>query len=546
MNTAGHEIVRSLENHDVKRVYVVPGESFLDVLDGLHDSKINTVVCRQEGGAGFMALAEGRLGDVPGVAMVTRGPGAANALIAIHTAYQDATAMVLFVGLVPIRDRYRESFQEFHLEGWFGSTTKRVMILEDPNRAAETVNEAMHVAASGRPGPVVVGVPEDILQGLTSCEPSAPRALSAPAPSAAHMNQVREMFTAAAKPLLIVGGDGWHGRTGRQLADFALRNQIPVMTDWRAYDAVPHDHPAYAGWLGYGRSASAAKILADADLLVFVGCVRSDVMSEGFTCGQHTPTVVFSPDSVLLQHSGRVDCQILSTPRDTAAALADMPSCEGNRTSNWFEDARRNQREFSSPKPDKPRFGVDLGEAMGILDEVLPKERVLTFGAGNATIWAHRYISHDVPNSLVGARNGAMGLAVPAAVTASLMFPERRAVAVCGDGDFLMNGQEITVAAAQGSRPLFLVIDNSQYGTIVQHQQRQYPGRASGTNLHNPDFAMWMRGLGHFGARVESTDEFASQLQVALEHDGPALLHLIVDPEQLEPVPFTHEPKDCP
>lgn len=535
--SAGHLMVKTLEAHGVERVYVVPGESFLDILDGLYESKIDTVVCRQEGGAGFMALAEGRLGTTPGVAMVTRGPGAANAMIALHTAYQDATAMVLIVGLVPIRDRYRESFQEFHLEGWFGSTTKRVLVLEDPDRAGETIAEAMHVAASGRPGPVVIGVPEDILQETTSAAITEPRALPQPAASEADLQQLQQLLADAERPLIIAGGDGWHGDTGKRLADFAAKNHIPVMADWRAYDAVPHNHPAYAGWLGYGRSPNSPEALANADALLFIGCVRSDVLSEGFTAGGQARTAIMTADTALLQHSGRVDLFILSTPAGAVTALETIAECAGTRGSGWLETARANQEEFATAKPDDAASGVDLGVAMRELEAALPAERVLTFGAGNATLWAHRYISHQLPNSLVGARNGAMGLAVPAAVAASLKFPDRRAVAVCGDGDFLMNGQEITTAAAQGTKPLFIVIDNGRYGTIVQHQEREYPGRPSGTALHNPDFSLWMQGLGHYGALVETTDDFAPQLHAALEHDGPALLHLVVDPERLEPTP---------
>lgn len=535
MQSAGHLMVRTLEAHGVNRVYVVPGESFLDILDGLHDSPINTVVCRQEGGAGFMALAEGRLGRTPGVAMVTRGPGAANAMIALHTAYQDATAMVLFVGLIPIRDRYRESFQEFHLEGWFGSTTKRVLVLEDPDRAGETVSEAMHVAASGRPGPVVVGVPEDILRELTNQPVPTVRPLPASVPSTAEIDQLAEILAAAERPLIIAGSDGWHEGTGTALADFAAANNIPVMADWRAYDAIPHNHEAYAGWLGYGRADSAAEVLNNADALLFVGCVRSDVMSEGYTVGHDATTVVISPDAALLQHSGRVDLHILSTPEQAVAAIAGRTDCGGQRTNQWRTGAREAQVKFATPQPDHPARGVDMGVAMRELEAQLSTDRVMTFGAGNATIWAHRYVTHKHHNSLVGARNGAMGLAVPAAVAASLMFPERQAVAVCGDGDFLMNGQEITVAAAQGTNPLFIVVDNGRYGTIVQHQDAHYPGRTSGTDLHNPDFGMWMQGLGHFGAKVERTEDVAEQLRAALAYDGPALLHLVVDPETLSP-----------
>ena len=543
--SAGHLIVRTLEAHGVEQVFAVPGESYLDVLDGLHDSSIETVVCRHEGGAGFMALAAGRLTGRPGVAMVTRGPGAANAMIAIHTAWQDATALVLFVGLVPVADRERDAFQEFSLSGWFGSTAKRVLTIDDPDRAGALVDEAFRIASSGRPGPVVVGLPEDLLQRATSATVAAPTAPATPTPAAQDLEVLGARLAAAERPAFVVGGDGWQGGAGGPIAAFAEAAGVPVFTDWRAYDAIPHDAASWAGWLGYGRADSVASAYAEADLLVFVGCTRSDVLSDGYTRGFEADTVLVLADPNAATHAGRIDQQILATPETFAAALAglDPASARGDRGDSWMRGRVHVQQQFARHRADEEvagstapaREGVDLGTALGLLDDRLDGDAILTYGAGNATIWAHRFVRHLRPASLVGARNGAMGLAVPAAVAASIVFPERRAVAVCGDGDFLMNGQELATAFAHGGAPLVIVVDNGIYGTIVQHQEREYPGRPSGTTMVNPNFANWMRSFGGHGEHVTRTDDFAAALDRALAADGPALIHVVIDATVMPP-----------
>lgn len=539
--SAGHLIVRTLEAHGVERVYAVPGESYLDVLDGLYDSEIDTIVCRQEGGAGFMALAEGRLTGRPGIAMVTRGPGAANAMIAVHTAWQDATALVLFVGLVPVADREREAFQEFSLNGWFGSTAKRVLTIDDADRAGELVGKAMRIAASGRPGPVVVGLPEDVLVRATDADVAPVLGQAKPAPDIGGLEELTSRFADAARPAIVVGGDGWERGSGAALLDFAERAGIPVFADWRAYDAVPHRGVAWAGWLGYGRADAVVAGYADADLLIFVGCGRSDVLSDGFTRGMDTETVVVLPDPDARVHAGRLDQHLIATPATFAEALdrTDVADARGSRDDGWMRACAERQRNVAAHRPDRSPdsepLGVDLGVAFGLLDDRLAGEATLTYGAGNATIWPHRFVRHLRPASLVGARNGAMGLAVPAAVAAALVQPHRRVVAVCGDGDFLMNGQELATAFAHAASPLVIVVDNGVYGTIVQHQQRHYPGRPSGTGMTNPDFAAWMHSFGGFGERVDRTEDFEAALDRALAAEGPALLHLMVDASVMPP-----------
>ncbi|WP_210603761.1 thiamine pyrophosphate-dependent enzyme [Brevibacterium oceani] len=592
--SAGHLIVDTLETAGIERVYAVPGESYLDVLDGLYDSSVETVVCRQEGGAGFMALAESRLTGRPGIATVTRGPGAANAMISLHTAWQDATALVLFVGLVPISDRSRESFQEFGLSDWFSSTAKRVLTIDDEHRAGELTAEALRIASSGRPGPVVVGLPEDVLVRLTEAPTPTIAEAAPPTPATAELESLTARIAAATHPAFVLGGDGWHSGCGADLARWAASAGIPIFCDWRAYDALPHSSPAWAGWLGYGRADAVAAGFAEADQLVFVGCTRSDVASDGYTIGFDAETVLVTGDPEARQHAGRIDQQILASPHTFAEALisVDAGSVRGARTDAWMAERAAIQSRFAAHRPDaeagagattesgthpdSTRPGVDLGVAFGILDDRLGGDAILTYGAGNATIWGHRFLRHNAPARLVGARNGAMGLAVPGAVAASLAFPERRAVAICGDGDFLMNGQEIATAFAHGGTPLIIVIDNGVYGTIVSHQENHYPGRPSGTRMVNPDFATWMSafdersgaasakstlddaganggaapagagpvptapevsapGMAGHGERVETTAEFEPALDRALAHNGPALIHVLIDPATMPP-----------
>lgn len=531
--TAGHLIVAQLERAGIKRVYGVPGESFLDVLDGLHGSSIETVVTRHEGGAGFMALAEGRLTELPGVAMVTRGPGAANAFIAIHTAHQDATPMILFVGLIPVADRGRESFQEFDINAWFGSTAKKVVTLDDAASAARVVDDAIFTALSGRPGPVVIGLPEDVLVHAIDSGTVEPRKVSRPAPAAPDLAEFEARLAAASKPLIVVGGEGWTQESGEALADWATRHGVPVVADFRAYDAVPHRSDAYAGFLGYGRSDANAARLDAADLIVFLGCVRSDVLSDGYTRGLDADTVVVNANADLLGHFGRMDQHITADVTAFSMVLAGMESAV-RPAAGWFADARADYLKFSSAQPDGGT-GVDLGIVMEILKQEMADDAVLTFGAGNHALWPARYLQHNSANSLAAPRNGAMGMGIPAAVAASLAFPGRQVISVAGDGCFMMNGQEIATAMGHGARFIVLVVDNGIFATIREHQEAHYPGRPSGTHMTNPDFAALARSYGGYGERIEKAEDFAAAFRRAVDSGLPAVLHLPQDPTTRSP-----------
>ncbi|NMR28191.1 thiamine pyrophosphate-dependent enzyme [Crystallibacter degradans] len=534
--SAGHLIVAQLEAAGIRRVYGVPGESFLDVLDGLHDSSINTVITRHEGGAGFMAVAEGRLTDLPGVAMVTRGPGAANALIAVHTAYQDATPMILFVGLIPVADRGREAFQEFDITAWFGSTAKKVVVLDDAASAAAVVDDAIHTSLSGRPGPVVIGLPEDVLtHAVQRGAPVAPRALARTAPAPADLEALGRRFAQARRPLIVVGGEGWTQESGEALARWAAVHGVPVAADWRAYDAVPHvldGGNSYIGYLGYARSDANARLLDEADLLVLIGCPRGDVLSDGYTRGLSAETVLVMPGDTL-GHYGPLDQHIFADVTAFSLALAG----QDYRTSpqpNWLADARADYESYSTPRPDGG-IGVDMGVCMEILRGELEQDAVITCGAGNHALWPGRYLQHTAANSLAAPRNGAMGMGIPAAVAASLIFPERQVVSVAGDGCFMMNGQEIATAVGYGGRFIAIVVDNQCFATIREHQEREYPGRPSGTHLTNPDFAAWAETYGGHGERVERTEDFQAAFRRAVASGKPAVLHVLQDPETRAP-----------
>lgn len=525
--------MRQLEALGVERVYCVPGESYLDTLDGLYDSTIHTVVCRQEGGAGIMALTEGRLTGTPGIAMVTRGPGAANAMISVHTAWQDGTPMVLFVGLIPTTQRGHEAFQEFSLEGWFGSTAKRVYVLDAPDQAGALVAEAMHVAVSGRPGPVIIGLPEEVLRERVPDRVAPARPVASTEVSDADLAAVEALIDAAERPLVIAGGERWSPDSAVALAKWAEAKALPVATDFRAYDVIDNDSASYVGMLGYGRSKQLSDYAGRADLIVYLGAVRSDVLSDGYKLGLEARTVVISADPEATAHFGRTDLQLLVSPSRFVERAAVQAQFRED-ANGWLAEGRRNWDNYSTPLRDGGS-GVDLSAVMEQLRSLLPADAVVTYGAGNHAIWPQRFLPSRSYPSVVGPKNGAMGVGIPAAVAASLIFPDRQVLSVAGDGCFLMNGQELATAVAQKANMVVLVVDNSCYGTIRQHQEREYPGRPSATELVNPDFAALARAYGAYGRQLTDAAGFAEAYAEAAAFDGPALIHLVVDPETRGP-----------
>lgn len=536
LKSAGHVIVDSLVAHGVERTFVVPGESFLDVLDGLHGSDIETVVCRHEGGAAYMAEADGKMNQRPGVAMVTRGPGAANAHVGLHTAWQDSTPMLLFVGLIPFAHRDREAFQEFDIKAWFGTGAKRVMVLDHPERASEIVAEAMFAAMSGRPGPVVVGLPEDIIRAQIdpALHPAIP--VAAGGMSSTDAGALAGALAQSRKPLFVTGGNDWTQDAATELTEWLEKHHIPAAAEWRTQGTVSFDSPSYVGPIGYGRPRPTYDLLEETDLLVFVGTVPGDVITDGFVCRQdwNKKNFLVTIDPSLRGRSGPVSRQILAKPESFVRDLVNIDLPVKEEWEAWTTRMRAEQESFASLPPSAPGEGpAKMDTLMANLVPLLPEDAMVTFGAGEHTNWAHRYFPTRRYASMISARNGSMGYSVPSAIAASLATPERRVVTIAGDGEFLMNGQELATAAQYGATPLIIVMDNQEYGTIRTHQERHYPSRVSGTQLKNPDFGMMARAFGGFGVTVTDDREIPAALEAALaaiDRDGVfALIHLVVE-----------------
>jgi acetolactate synthase-1/2/3 large subunit len=547
-------IVDSLVAHGVERTYVVPGESFLDVLDGLHGSDIDTVVCRHEGGAAYMAEADGKMNQRPGVAMVTRGPGAANAHVGLHTAWQDSTPMLLFVGLIPFAHRDREAFQEFDIKAWFDTGAKRVMVLDHAERASEIVAEAMFAAMSGRPGPVVVGLPEDIIRQQVDPAPHPIIPVASGGMSTTDAQALATALAHSSKPLFVTGGNDWTQEAASQLTEWLERHHIPAAAEWRTQGTVSFDSPSYVGPIGYGRPRPTYDLLEETDLLVFVGTVPGDVITDGFVCRQdwNKKNFLVTIDPSLRGRSGPVSRQILAKPDAFVRDLLgiDLPVKEEWKA--WTARMRAEQTSFAALPPATPGDapasgdaaasgeGPAMGDAPAKMDTLmanlvprLPEDAMVTFGAGEHTNWAHRYFPTRRYASMISARNGSMGYSVPSAIAASLASPRRRVVTIAGDGEFLMNGQELATAAQYGATPLIIVMDNQEYGTIRTHQERHYPHRVSGTQLKNPDFGLMARAFGGFGITVTRDADVPAALDAAfqaIDQDGVfALIHLIVE-----------------
>ncbi|MCO1339384.1 acetolactate synthase [Kocuria polaris] len=533
--TAGHIIVDTLEAHGVKRTYVVPGESYLDVLDGLHTSEIDTVVCRHEGGATYMAEADGKMHQVPGVAMVTRGPGAANAHVGLHTAWQDSTPLVLFVGLIPYEHREKEAFQEFDPKAWFGTGAKRVMVLDHAERASEIVAEAMFAAVSGRPGPVVVGLPEDIIKKQVPARLHPPIPVAYGGMTVADWKSLNEALKESEKPLFIFGGNDWTDAGASEFTTWLEAHHLPAAAEWRCEGTVPFDSPSYVGPIGYGRPRPTYDLLEETDLLIFVGTVPGDVITDGFNIRQNWDQKNFlvTIDPSLRGRSGPVSHQIVAKPDVFVRDLIRMDLDVKDSWKEWTGRMRAEQEKFAALPDAAPGEGqARMATLMANLVPKLPHDAMVTFGAGEHTNWAHRYFPTNGYASMLSARNGSMGYSIPSAVAASLNYPGRTIVSIAGDGEFLMNGQELATAAQYGATPLVVVMDNQEYGTIRTHQERDYPERVSGTQLLNPDFAKMAEAFGGFGVRVERDADVPAAVEAALEasrNGSFALIHIIVE-----------------
>ncbi|MGP9544447.1 thiamine pyrophosphate-dependent enzyme [Psychrobacter sp. AOP7-B1-25] len=544
----GQAIVDSLKQHGVDRAFIVPGESYLAVLDGLYNSDIQTVVCRHEAACTYMADAHGKFTGKPGIAMVTRGPGAAQAYTGIHTAWQDGVPSILFVGLIPIADRQRESFQEFDPTQWFASQCKRVFILDEVSRASEIVAKAFHAALEGRPGPVVVGLPEDIIKQPFENKRHPVIPVAKGAVTQTELQSIIDALSMAKKPLIFVGGQNWDAQTCQKLTKFAEDNHIPIIHDWRASDRIPFDSPAHAGYLGYGRSDGCADLLDSADVLLTIGTVLGDVASDGYTLRQSFDQInyIVNLDTSLRGHSGATTSHIAASPISFIKAIAEykFEKIEAKSRLSWFHHCHKQQRQDSAfPEVTISSNGHEKYASMTLvmkeLVKIIPEDAVYSFGAGNHCLWAQKFLPTKRFPSQLSSRNGAMGYSVPAGIAAALESPERLSIVVTGDGEFMMNEAELATSVRYKAPMLIVVMDNGQFGTIRQHQEAHYPDRVSGTQLQNPDFALMAQSFGAHGLTVNSDErveeQVAEAMQIVSKDRKTVVMHVITDPAELNP-----------
>ena len=515
----------------------VPGESYLAVLDAMHDRDFRFVNARHEGGAAFMAEAWAKLTGEVGICFVTRGPGATNAAIGVHSAMQSSTPMILFVGQVGTDMKGREAFQELDYRAVFGTMAKWAVEIEDADRIPEIIARAYSVATRGRPGPVVIALPEDILSAVTDAKPAPAIAHVEPAPAAEDIAAITSMLEKAKRPILLAGGSGWSETSKRDLKALAERLDLPVVVSFRRQDLMDNTSPCYAGDAGVGMTAATAKLMREADVILTINARFGEMTTDGYTLLR-----VPSPEQTLIHaHAsdgelGKIYAANLSIhagPNRMIAALNGMNLSDNAERSAWRAQARegveaiRNTRNQPSP--------VDMVEVCAHLRDVLPSDAILTNGAGNFAVWPSRHIPVGGQRNLLAPQSGAMGYGVPAAIAASIEAPERRVICFAGDGDFQMTGMELATAAQEGATPIFLVLDNGTYGTIRMHQERTFPRRVSGTDLQNPDFAALAQSCGLFGRRVSRTEDFAEAFADACASGTAALLHLDIATEALTP-----------
>ncbi len=538
LRTGGRILVDQLAIQGVSHVFCVPGESYLAVLDALHDSAIEITVCRQEGGAAMMAEAHGRLTGRPGIAFVTRGPGATNAAPALHIAEHDSTPLIVFVGQVERSMRGRGAFQEMDYRAFFGSTAKWVVEIDDPARIPELVSRAFHVAMQGRPGPVVVALPEDMLTQAAEAV-DALRVEPAPiAPGAAAMEKLRVLLGAAKAPVAILGGGGWSARAVADFVAFAERFDLPVAVEFRRAMLFPNEHANYAGELGLGPNPKLRARVEAADCVLVVGGQMAEIPSQSYTLFDipaPRPTFVHvHPDAGELGRVYQPSLAICATPPAFCAALAALEPPADIPWTGAAAAAHADYRAWTETAPHIPG-AMQFAEALVALRARLPADAVLCNGAGNYNTFVGRYLRIGGFGGQLGPTSGSMGYGVPAAVGAKRLHPERMTIAFAGDGCFLMNGQEFATAVQYGLAIVVIVVDNGMYGTIRMHQEREYPGRVVGTQLRNPDFAAYARAFGGHGETVETTAQFMPAFDRALASGRPSILHVKIDPEAITP-----------
>ncbi len=540
MRTGGEILVDALIANGTDTVFGVPGESYLEALDAIYErtDKIKFITCRQEGGAAYMADGFANATGKPGVVFVTRGPGATNASIGLHTALQGSTPMILLIGQIPQSQSEREAFQEIDYRQMLGPLTKWVAQINDAARIPEFINRAFSIATNGRPGPVALALPEDVLAQMANIQDLPPASMLTLAPPMRDVAQAMKMLEHASHPVLVIGGTGWN-ETGRSaIHSFVEKNHIPVATGFRRQDRFDNTHPNYIGNLGFGSFPHLLDYIAKADLVLAVGTRLADATARKYSLFKAP-----KPDQKLvhvlpaIEELGKVltpDLSICSDLNLFAAAINEMPQINNP---SWLRETRALGEQYQGGLQIKPQPGpVDMGVIMEYLRANLPADAIITNGAGNFADWPNKMYNYQRPNTTLAPISGAMGYSVPTAIGAKIAWRERVVISFAGDGDFLMNGQEIATGVQYEANPIILVINNSSYGTIRVHQERRFPGRVSGTAINNPDFAALARSFGANGETVTETDEFIPAFERALKSDKLTLIEIRVGPENFGPV----------
>lgn len=543
--SGGQLVVDALEVHGVDLIFGVPGESYLPVLDALHDSPIRFIINRQEGGAAFMAEAYGKLTGKPGICFVTRGPGATNAAIGVHTAHQDSTPMILFIGQVGNDFVEREAFQEIDYRRMYGQMAKWVAQIDRADRIPEYIAHAFQVATSGRPGPVVLALPEDCLSAMAQVADTRAYTPVQASPSLSQTARLRTMLSEAKRPFVLLGGTCWDQQACDQIAQFAEANHLPVGCAFRFQDLLPNTHPNYVGDVGIGINPKLAQRIKDADLVIAIGPRLGEMTTSGYTVFE----APVPKQSLIHIHSeatelGRVyqaDLMINSGMKEIAEVLANMEAVDASAWQHTVTEAKTDLLNWQKEPAifAQENAPLNLWQVVQTLQKLTPADTIITNGAGNYATWAHRYFNYGGLRTQLAPTSGAMGYSVPSGIAAKIAQPERTIVTFAGDGEYMMNGQELATAVQYRAGVIIIVFNNGMYGTIRMHQEREFPTRVSGTELHNPDFAALARAYGASGETVLTTEEFAPALERALthtrEHNLPALIELRYDGNLLTP-----------
>ncbi len=543
--SGGQLVVDALLVHGVDTIFGVPGESYLPVLDALYDSAIRFIINRQEGGAAFMADAYGKLTGRPGICFVTRGPGAANASIGVHTAFQDSTPMILFIGQVGNDFVEREAFQEIDYRRMYGPMAKWVAQIDRADRIPEYIARAFQVATSGRPGPVVLALPEDCLSALAEVADSRCYSPVQASASETQMRLLKQHLAAAQRPIVLLGGGGWDTQACQDIATFVETNQLPVACTFRFQDLINNAHPNYIGDVGIGINPKLAQRIKNADLIIAIGPRLGEMTTGGYTLLEapipKQKLIHIHSDALELGRVYQADLMINSGMQEIAGTLAKMYAVD---TKAWQHTVTEAKAELLAWQHEPGIFAqekapLNLWQVVQSIQRLAPADSIITNGAGNYATWAHRYYTYGGFRTQLAPTSGAMGYSVPSGIAAKIIHPERTVITFAGDGEYLMNGQELATAVQYKAGVIIIVFNNNMFGTIRMHQEKEFPGRVSGTELHNPDFAALARAYGASGEVVNSTEEFEPAIARALahsrQHQLPALIELRYDGNLITP-----------